>query len=45
MIMDLAKSTDKFRQAARKENITVNEATLSSVPESTYSVEKDEELQ
>ena len=41
--VDLAKKDkDKFRQATRKGNITVSE--VSSVPESTYSVEQGEQL-
>ena len=41
--MDLTKKCmDKFRQAARKGNITVSE--VSSVPELTYSVEQVQEL-
>ena len=42
---DLAKKyKDKFRLAARRGNIMVNEAMLSSVPESTYSVEQAQQL-
>ena len=42
---DLIKTyKDKFRQAARNGNITVNEATLSSTQELTYSVEQVEQL-
>ena len=42
---DLArKYKDKFRQVARKGNIIVNEAMISSVPESTYLVEQAEQL-
>ena len=41
--MDLAKKyKDKFRQAARKGNITVSE--VSSVPESIYLVEQEDQL-
>ena len=42
---DLAKKyKDKFRQASRKGNVTVNEETLSSTQESTYSIKQAEKL-